>query len=327
MSCKGNLLTFKNMYSQAELSKIIQDGIEAIEYSNNAPRLFDPVRYTLESGGKRVRPTLVLMATNLFADDITPAIAPALGLEIYHNFTLLHDDVMDKAPDRRGRPTVHVKWNDNTAILSGDAMLSMAFEHICKTCDDKLRPILDLFTRTTIEIGEGQQLDMEFETRNDVTEEEYIEMIRLKTSVLLGCALKMGAIIGNAPESDSEILYRFGINIGLAFQLQDDWLDCWGDPKTFGKRIGGDILCDKKTYLRITAERRAQTPECAGMSEQEKIDAIKAFYIETKAEEMCRKKIAYYHNKAMQDLSAISVADERLTLLKALASKLENRNI
>ena len=249
------------MYSQAELSKIIQDGIEAIEYSNNAPRLFDPVRYTLESGGKRVRPTLVLMATNLFADDITPAIAPALGLEIYHNFTLLHDDVMDKAPDRRGRPTVHVKWNDNTAILSGDAMLSMAFEHICKTCDDKLRPILDLFTRTTIEIGEGQQLDMEFETRNDVTEEEYIEMIRLKTSVLLGCALKMGAIIGNAPESDSEILYRFGINIGLAFQLQDDLLDSFGDPATFGKAIGGDIMENKKTYMLISALSKADSSQ------------------------------------------------------------------
>ena len=315
------------MYSQDELSQIIQNGIDTIVYSTNAPRLFDPVRYTLESGGKRVRPTLVLMATNLFTDDIIPAIGPALGLEIYHNFTLLHDDVMDKAPDRRGRPTVHVKWDDNTAILSGDAMLSMAFEHIAKTRTILLRPVLELFTRTTIEIGEGQQLDLEFESRDDVTEEEYIEMIRLKTSVLLGCALKMGAIIGEASEQDADILYRFGTDIGLAFQLQHDWLDCWGDPKTFGKRIGGDILCNKKTYLRITAEKTAQIPECSGMSEQEKIDAIKAFYIETGAEKACREKIAYYHGKAMKELSAISVADEKLALLKALAAKLENRNI
>lgn len=315
------------MYSQDKLSQIIQNGIDTIVYSTNAPRLFDPVRYTLESGGKRVRPTLVLMATNLFADDITPAIGPALGLEIYHNFTLLHDDVMDKAPDRRGRPTVHVKWDDNTAILSGDAMLSMAFEHIAKTPTTLLRPVLELFTRTTIEIGEGQQLDLEFESRNDVTEEEYIEMIRLKTSVLLGCALKMGAIIGGASEQDADILYRFGNYIGLAFQLQDDWLDCWGNPKTFGKRIGGDILCNKKTYLRITAEKKAQIPECSGMSEQEKIETIKAFYIETGAEKACREKIAYYHNKAMKELSSISVADEKLALLKALAAKLENRNI
>lgn len=315
------------MYSQAKLSSLIQNGVETIEYSKNAPRLFDPVRYTLESGGKRLRPTMVLMAANLFSDDITPAITPAVGLEMYHNFTLLHDDVMDKAPDRRGRPTVHVKWNDNTAILSGDAMISMAFELVAKVADDKLRAVLELFTRTTIEVGEGQQKDLEFETRNDVTEEEYIEMIRLKTSVLLGCALKMGAIIGGASNKDAEILYNFGINIGLAFQLQDDWLDCWGDPKTFGKRIGGDILCNKKTFLRITSEKTAQIPDCDGMSEQEKIDTIKAFYIETKAEQACREKIAFYYNKAMQDLAAISVADEKLSLLKALAAKLENRKI
>lgn len=315
------------MFTQAELSSLIQKGVETIEYSARAPRLFDPVRYTLESGGKRIRPTMVLMAANIFSEDITPAITPAIGLEMYHNFTLLHDDVMDKAPDRRGRATVHVKWDDNTAILSGDAMLSMAFDLVSKVADDKLRAILNLFTRTTIEIDEGQQLDMEFETRDDVKVEEYIEMIRLKTSVLLGCALKMGAIIGGASEKDADILYNFGVNIGLAFQLQDDWLDCWGDPKTFGKRIGGDILCNKKTFLRITAEKTATIPETNGLSEQEKIDTIKAFYIETKAEEACRKEIAFYHKKAMEDLAEISVPEEKLSLLKALAAKLENRNI
>lgn len=315
------------MYSQSELSDIIQKGVETIEYSNRVPSLFDPVRYTLESGGKRIRPTMVLMATNIFSDDITPAITPAIGLEMYHNFTLLHDDVMDKAPDRRGRATVHVKWDENTAILSGDAMLSMAFDLVASVADNKLRAVLGLFTQTTIEIDEGQQLDMEFENRDDVKVEEYIEMIRLKTSVLLGCALKMGAIIGGASAKDAEVLYNFGVNIGLAFQLQDDWLDCWGDPKTFGKRIGGDILCNKKTFLRITAGNTAPIPSTEGMSEEEKIDTIKAFYIDTKAEQACRDAIAFYHKKAMEDLAEISVDDDKLSLLKALAAKLENRKI
>lgn len=315
------------MYSQSELSDIIQKGVETIEYSNRVPSLFDPVRYTLESGGKRIRPTMVLMATNIFSDDISPAITPAIGLEMYHNFTLLHDDVMDKAPDRRGRATVHVKWDENTAILSGDAMLSMAFDLVARVADDKLRAVLGLFTQTTIEIDEGQQLDMEFENRDDVKVEEYIEMIRLKTSVLLGCALKMGAIIGGASAKDAEVLYNFGVNIGLAFQLQDDWLDCWGDPKTFGKRIGGDILCNKKTFLRITAGNTAPIPSTEGMSEEEKIDTIKAFYIDTKAEQACRDAIAFYHKKAMEDLAEISVDDDKLSLLKALAAKLENRKI
>lgn len=315
------------MYSQSELSDIIQKGVETIEYSNRVPSLFDPVRYTLESGGKRIRPTMVLMATNIFSDDITPAITPAIGLEMYHNFTLLHDDVMDKAPDRRGRATVHVKWDENTAILSGDAMLSMAFDLVARVADDKLRAVLGLFAQTTIEIDEGQQLDMEFENRDDVKVEEYIEMIRLKTSVLLGCALKMGAIIGGASAKDAEVLYNFGVNIGLAFQLQDDWLDCWGDPKTFGKRIGGDILCNKKTFLRITAGNTAPIPSTEGMSEEEKIDTIKAFYIDTKAEQACRDAIAFYHKKAMEDLAEISVDDDKLSLLKALAAKLENRKI
>ena len=315
------------MFTQSELSTMIQMGINSIDYPATAPRLFDPVRYTLDAGGKRVRPTLVLMAANMFSDDMTDAIKPALGLEIYHNFTLLHDDVMDKAPDRRGRATVHVKWNENAAILSGDAMISLAFGLISQVSDEKLRPILDLFTKTTIEIAEGQQFDIDFESRDDVTIEEYIEMIRLKTSVLLGCALKMGAIVGGASDKDAETLYDFGVNIGLAFQLQDDWLDCWGDPKTFGKRIGGDILCNKKTYLRISAEKVAPMPCTDKMSEQEKIDMVKDYYIQTKAEEACRKAIAHYHHKALEILKELNVSEEKQALLKALAAKLENRKI
>ena len=306
---------------------LAKTAVAALTLPTEPQGLYEPITYGLSNGGKLLRPALLLASCEAVGGDAEKALSQATAIEMFHNFTLFHDDVMDRADLRRGKPTVCAKWDDNTAILSGDAMLSMAFEHIAKTRTILLRPVLELFTRTTIEIGEGQQLDLEFESRDDVTEEEYIEMIRLKTSVLLGCALKMGAIIGEASEQDADILYRFGTDIGLAFQLQDDWLDCWGDPKTFGKRIGGDILCNKKTYLRITAEKTAQIPECSGMSEQEKIDAIKAFYIETGAEKACREKIAYYHGKAMKELSAISVADEKLALLKALAAKLENRNI
>ena len=212
------------MYTQDELSDIIQNGIDHIKYPDLAPRLYDPVRYTMESGGKRLRPLLVLMATNLFKEDITPAIQPALGIEMYHNFTLLHDDVMDKAPERRGRATVHVKWDDNTAILSGDAMQALAYQLIAETPSYCLKEVIDVFNTTNIEIDEGQQLDLEFESRNDVRTEEYIEMIRLKTSVLLGCALKVGALVGQATPTQVQALYDFGINLGLAFQLQDDWI-------------------------------------------------------------------------------------------------------
>lgn len=315
------------MYSQSELNAIIQKGLESINYPTTAPQLFDPVRYTLEAGGKRLRPTLVLMAANLFKDNIDEAVTPAVGLEMFHNFTLLHDDVMDKAPDRRGRATVHVKWNDSVAILSGDVMQTLSYQLITEAPVHCLKDVLDLFTTTNIEVCEGQQLDMEFEERNDVSIEEYIEMIRLKTSVLLGCALKMGALIGQASAEQAQALYDFGVNIGLAFQLQDDWLDCWGDPKTFGKRIGGDILCNKKTFLRITAEKAKNLPDTEGMTEEEKIDTIKNFYIETGAEKACRDAIAHYHNKGLDCLNRLNIADEKLTLLVALANKLENRKI
>lgn len=320
------MIRFSIMFSHDELSSMIQNGVGNIQYPTLAPRLFDPVRYTLEAGGKRLRPTLVLMAANLFKEDITEAITPAVGLEMYHNFTLLHDDVMDKAPDRRGRATVHVKWNDSVAILSGDAMQTLAYEMITKAPDYCLRSVIDLFNKTNMEVMEGQQMDMEFETRDDVSVSEYIEMIRLKTSVLLGCALKMGALIGQATDQEAQTLYEFGENIGLAFQLQDDWLDCWGDPQTFGKRIGGDILCNKKTFLRITAEKAMPLPKTEGMTEEEKIETIKNFYISTGAEKACREAIAFYHNKGVDCLSKLNMTDEHLALLKALASKLENRN-
>ncbi|MBP5346410.1 MAG: polyprenyl synthetase family protein [Bacteroidales bacterium] len=315
------------MYTQDELSDIIQKGIDQIQYPTLAPRLYEPVRYTMESGGKRLRPLLALMATNLFKEDITPALQPALGIEMYHNFTLLHDDVMDKAPERRGRATVHVKWNDNTAILSGDAMQALAYQLIAEAPAYCLKSVLDVFNTTNIEIDEGQQLDMEFESRNDVQTEEYIEMIRLKTSVLLGCALKVGALIGEATPTQVKALYDFGINLGLAFQLQDDWLDCWGDPRTFGKRIGGDILCDKKTYLRILAEKAAPIPSADKTDEQQYIETVKQYYVETGAEQACRDAIAYYVAKAKENLQELNLPDEKVAPLRTFVGKLENRKV
>lgn len=316
------------MYSLEELSNLIQQGICQINYPTLAPKLYDPVRYTLETGGKRLRPTLVLMAANLFKEDIQPALIPAIGLEMYHNFTLLHDDVMDNAPDRRGRATVHVKWNDNTAILSGDAMQALAYQMIAEAPAYCLKSVIDTFNTTNIEIGEGQQLDMEFETRNDVSIAEYIEMIRLKTSVLLGCALKMGALIAEATPAQTQALYDFGINLGLAFQLQDDWLDCWGDPRTFGKRIGGDILCNKKTYLRIKAEQVAPLPTGINISDEEQyIETYKNYYIQTGAETACREAIADYVKKAKESLSQLELPAEKLSLLLMLTNKLENRKV
>ena len=227
--------------------EIINNAIASIDYPQSPFGLYAPVKYQLDMGGKRVRPLLTVMACDMFGGDIEEAISPALGLEIFHNFTLLHDDVMDKADIRRGRPTVHKAWNENTAILSGDAMQIIATQKVCEAPLRVLKEVLDLYNKTALEICEGQQFDMEFETREDVTREEYIEMIRLKTAVLIGCALKMGAIIAGATPSQADAMYKFGENIGLAFQLQDDYLDVYGDAETFGKKIGGDILNNKKT--------------------------------------------------------------------------------
>lgn len=331
------------MKTQAELNALIQRGIESLDYPTTASKLYSPIQYTLESGGKRLRPTLVLMAASLYTDDLSTAIKPALGIEMYHNFTLLHDDVMDKAPSRRGRPTVHVKWNDNQAILSGDAMEGLAYSLISEAPMRVLKPVLDTFNLMNQEICQGQQYDMEFETRDDVTVEEYIEMIRLKTSVLLGRALQIGAYIGQDKaygnlsdigvrrydwlDRDISTLFSFGTSLGLAFQLQDDWLDCWGDPRTFGKRIGGDILEDKKTFLRIIARRNATEPDTTGMTDEQKIEAFKNYYKKSGAEKACRQAIARYHQEAINALSGMSMPMAKLALLTDIAAKLENRNV
>ena len=241
------------MLNSNELLELINADLAKVAHDRQPVGLYEPIRYVLSLGGKRIRPTLMLLAYNLYKDDPESIISSACALETYHNYTLLHDDLMDNATLRRGHLTVHKRWNANTAILSGDSMLVLAYQRMAQCRPDKLGEVLSLFSRTALEIGEGQQYDMDFESRNDVSEEEYIEMIRLKTSVLLACAMKIGAILADAPEADADHLYKFGEQIGLAFQLQDDYLDVYGDTKVFGKAIGGDIISNKKTYMLINA--------------------------------------------------------------------------
>ena len=245
------------MYSFEQILQIVESHIERIKYNRRPQSLYLPVQYILSLGGKRIRPALMLMACNLYSEVVEKALQPAIGMEIFHNFTLLHDDLMDEADKRRNQLTVHKKWNANTAILSGDAMLILAYQLIGDTELPLLKNILEVFTATALEICEGQQYDMDFEQRVEVSEEEYIEMIRLKTAVLIACCLKSGALIGGASLVDANKLYQSGIYTGLAFQLQDDLLDTFGDSQTFGKNIGGDILCNKKTFLHIQMMKRA----------------------------------------------------------------------
>lgn len=322
------------MLSFNEILQKIEQEIAQLQFTYPPKSLYEPIEYILSLGGKRIRPALVLMACNLYKEEVDAAIKPALGLEVFHNFTLLHDDLMDEADKRRNKPTVHKVWNANTAILSGDAMLIAAYQLIEETAPESLKEILHLFTATALEICGGQQYDMEFESRTDVSEAEYIEMIRLKTAVLLACALKMGAIVGNAPEEDAEALYQFGIHIGLAFQLQDDLLDVYGDTATFGKNIGGDILCNKKTFLLINALRLASEQQRAILNDwihkkefdpAEKIAAVTAIYNQLHLKELSEEKIHTYYISAMEYLNSLQVAPEKLTILKEVSARLMNR--
>ena len=273
-----------------EILNLVNSFLENLPYNRKPASLYEPVKYVLSIGGKRIRPVLMLLGYNIFKDNPESILMQACGLETYHNYTLLHDDLMDNADLRRGQQTVHRKWDANTAILSGDSMLVLAYERMAQCSPEKLPAVMALFTETALEIGEGQQYDMEFEHRNDVSEDEYIEMIRLKTSVLLACALKMGALLADASAEDAENLYKFGEQIGLAFQLQDDFLDVYGDTKVFGKAIGGDIVSNKKTYMLINAfnlatdEQREELTKWTTAKEfdaKEKIAAVTALYNKT----------------------------------------------
>lgn len=324
------------MYTSEEIVAFVKAQVENMNIKATPAGLYDPIRYVLSMGGKRIRPVLMLMAYNLYREDLERIVPLALGLETYHNYTLLHDDLMDHADMRRGKLTVHRKWNENTAILSGDSMLVLAYGMMQQAPAEHLAAVLDLFTRTALEIGEGQQYDIDFEERNDVTEEEYIEMIRLKTSVLLACALKIGALTGGADAADADLLYRFGEKIGLAFQLQDDYLDVYGDPEKFGKKIGGDILCNKKTYMLIKAFEQADEGqrrilkswlECKSYIEEEKISSVRAIYDAVGVPACANEKINTYFDEALTLLEQVSLPAEKKDVLKQFVLTLLNRDV
>ncbi len=314
----------------------INNYLSAIELVKQPKELYHPVAYCLGNGGKRVRPLMTLLACDMFEGNIEEVMGPATGLEIFHNFTLMHDDIMDQAPLRRGKPSVYKKWNANTAILSGDVMFAMAIQHMALSPAQYLKSILDLFNKTVIEVCEGQQYDMNFESLDKVTENEYINMIRLKTAVLPAACLKTGAIIAGASDKDAQLLYDFGVNVGLAFQIMDDWLDIFGEEETFGKKTGGDIIANKKTWLYIKAFELANENQLRNLrnaftnrifNPEEKISMVKKVYLELKLNDMALKKMEDYNSKALDLLNQIQLPGENKAELKLLAEALLNRKL
>ena len=320
------------MYAITELTQKINLAVENIQYNAEPKNLYDPIRYILSIGGKRVRPLLMLMGYNLYKEDVDAIMNNALALEAYHNFTLLHDDLMDKSDVRRGHPTVHKKWDENTAILSGDTMLIMAYQLFNKGM--KNDEAFTAFIDATLGVGEGQQYDMDFETRNDVTEAEYMEMIRMKTSLLLGYALKTGAMLAGADQEDVNNLYTFGEKMGLAFQLQDDLLDVYGDPTQFQKKLGGDIVENKKTFLLINAYQRADDAQKAELDRwvnaqayepAEKIAAVTHLYTVLGIDQLAQQKIEELFAESLKSLDQVKVSEEKKTELRLFANKLMGR--
>ncbi|MDE5835567.1 MAG: polyprenyl synthetase family protein [Paramuribaculum sp.] len=304
---------------------MIETIISALPLDKEPSGLYAPIRYALEAGGKRLRPVLTLSVADALCGNPDRAISQAIGIEMFHNFTLLHDDVMDKADVRRGRPTVHRKYSESTAILSGDAMLTIASGLIMKDCaDSKLRSLLNLFNKTAMEIYEGQQYDMDFENRNDVTVDEYMEMIRLKTSVLLGCACEMGAVMADTDTATCRAFYGYGEKLGLSFQLKDDWLDTYGDPETFGKSIGGDIANEKKTWLLITAmsEDKSGVLESVlgnNTTVEQKIEKVRGVYDSLNLSERCRLLEEKYAAEAIECLNPINMSEDAREFFNNLA--------
>lgn len=317
-----------------ELQSYIIGEIDKLNWEIDPKNLYAPIKYVLSLGGKRVRPLSALIACELFTSDVQRAVKPALALEVFHNFTLLHDDIMDRAEVRRGKPCVHVKWDDNTAILSGDAMLIKSYQ-LLEQCDPAILPrLLPLFSRTAAEVCEGQQYDMDFEGRLDVSVAEYIEMIRLKTAVLLAGALKIGAICGGAGEMDAQFLYEFGIGIGIAFQLKDDLLDVYGDIKDFGKEIGGDICCNKKTFLLISAMQKAEGEDkeelmkwitAKEFDREEKVAAVTNIYDKLHLRSLTEMKMREYYDQAIEALRKVERSEAEKEKLYQLAERLIHR--
>jgi geranylgeranyl diphosphate synthase type II len=316
-----------------EALALVTQKVADMKYPRQPKRLYDPITYLLAMKGKKIRPALTLLGCNLFRTDVAEALPVALAWETFHNFTLMHDDVMDKAELRRGQPCVHKKWNENTAILSGDAMLILSYKQLAKSPALYLKKLLDLFSTTAAEICEGQECDMQFEERTDVREEEYLNMIRLKTAVLLGACLKSGAIVGNADSKDQDALYDFGVSLGTAFQIQDDVLDVYGTPSETGKQIGGDILCNKKTYLLIRAwnladdKDKKELARWMAVSDQpeKKIHSITACYNRLQVRENAQSLMEEYYWKAIRTLDNVGVSAEKKLVLSNLAKELMNR--
>ncbi len=326
------------MYPIEKLQKIINDEIARRSEGLNSrepAELYIPVAYSLGVGGKRLRPVLLLMAYNLFSEKIENALPAAMAVEVFHNFTLLHDDIMDKAEVRRNKPAVHVKFSENNAILSGDSMAFLSYQYLMECRSQKLFEVIKLFTDTALEVCEGQQYDMDFENRPDVTESEYIRMIRLKTAVLIGCSLKAGALLADASPENARQLYDFGINLGLAFQLQDDWLDTFGQQENFGKNIGGDIAANKKTYLLIKALEKATSSQKNELENwlgkkdfdpQQKINAVTKIFTQLGIKELTTQKIDFYFNQASQLLKNLPLPEEKKLHLQLLSNKILVRN-
>ena len=328
------LQKFNSMHGIGDYQKLFLTHLESFSLPQNPNRLFDPIRYILDLGGKRMRPVLTLMAAEACGGSAQDALPVASAVELFHNFSLIHDDIMDAADLRRGQATVHQKWDTNTGILSGDALLVIAYQQLNHYPESLFRSLTLLFSQTALEVCVGQQMDMDFEQQTDVSLEQYLEMIRLKTAVLLGCSLQMGALVGGGSNDTAQHLYDFGVHLGLAFQLQDDYLDAFGDPKTFGKKVGGDIVENKKTILyhlsieHATPQQRSELlawMENQESSEDKKIEKLKALYVATTADLKTRNQVAHYTQKAMDSLDQTQLTPEAKNHLKAFAKDLMHR--
>tara|TARA_B110000483_G_scaffold71282_1_gene88918 strand:- start:233 stop:1210 length:978 start_codon:yes stop_codon:yes gene_type:complete len=319
-----------------QYNELLNPFLEDFKATKSSQNLYLPINYILELGGKRIRPFLTLMVAESFGAKPKEALSAALSVEVFHNFTLMHDDIMDDAPLRRGKTTVHEKWDINTAILSGDAMLIRAYQLLEDYPPLMFVKLNKLLSRTALEVCEGQQYDIDFEKLNDVSQEDYIEMIRLKTAVLVGCAMKMGAAVALAPETDCQLFYDFGIQLGLAFQLQDDYLDAFGNPETFGKQVGGDILENKKTILYHLALKKGTQQQQDRLNEllssgdeiapNQKIIEVKALFEVTEARSSTRDLISHYAKKADEKLGAISISEQQKQKFVVLKQWLMNRD-
>jgi len=323
------------MYSFSQLNEIVANTFLNLKFENDPKNLYEPISYILSIGGKRIRPILVLAGCNVFSDDIELAINPSVAVEIFHNFTLVHDDIMDNASIRRGQETVHQKWDNNIAILSGDAMTILAYQKLTTVSPKYLPQVLNVFSSFALGICEGQQYDMDFESRSNVTRDEYLKMIELKTSILLKGALEIGAVIGGASQHDIGKIGEFGRCLGMAFQLQDDLLDTFGDVNTFGKKIGGDIVANKKTILTIetlklldskSAEIFSNTMADFSMNRDEKISRITDMYYQVSVQIIVEDLIKDYFHSAINALESISMSKERKVVLYDIADRLLKRN-